>query len=79
MLQSMGSQRVRHDRATEQQLQKWQLGSLVSVSCPEFAPTGHARANFSSHTVSLYIVAGGEVCPGAGTAAKGSQVPPCLR
>ena len=46
--------------------------SFASRICSnEFAPRAHAHSYFSSHTVSLYSVAGGEVCPGTSTAAKG--------
>ena len=36
MLQSMGSQRVRHDLATEQQQQQQQILRAVHVEMPKF-------------------------------------------
>ena len=55
------------------------FGLFVSL-CPECELTAHAHSYFWSHTVSLYFVAGGEVCPGTNNAhcSKGSQVPNCL-
>ena len=62
-----------------QALQKRQLGFLISLYLlgPEFAPTGHACSYFDCHTVSLYFVPGGEVCPGKALqhCKEGSQVP----
>ena len=62
-----------------QALQKRQLGFLISLYLlgPEFAPTGHACSYFDCHTVSLYFVPGGEVCPGKALQHRkeGSQVP----
>ena len=50
--------------------------SLFVSCCPQFAPTAHALSYFESHIVSLYLVAQGDICPGASTAGKGpgSQV-----
>ena len=53
----------------------WVFWSLC-IFCPEFAPTLHACSYFHSHTVSLYFVAGGEMCAGASTAAKGPRSQP---
>ena len=57
----------------------FQSGSWVFLSlcifCPEFVPTVHARSYFQSHMVSLYFVAGGEVCPGESIAALQQRVP----
>ena len=52
----------------------------LCILCPECELTAHAHSYFRSHTVSLYFVAGGEVCPGTNNAhcSKGSQVPNCL-
>ena len=62
-----------------QALQKRQLGFLISLYLlgPEFASTGHACSYFDCHTVSLYFVPGGEVCPGKALQHRkeGSQVP----
>ena len=61
-----------------QTLQKWQLGILVSLYfCPEFAPTAHEQSYFWSHIIYLYFVSGGEVCPGANTAALQQRIPVC--
>ena len=56
---------------------KVQLGFLVSsyLLGQEFAPTMHVRNCFSSHTVSLYFVAQGVVCPGASIAAQQPRAP----
>ena len=58
-------------------LQKWKLGFLVSLYLlgAEFAPVVPAGSYFESHTVSLYLVAPGEVCPGASIAALQQRVP----
>ena len=39
----------------------WVFGSLC-ILCPEFTLIVHAHSYFQSHIVSLYFVAGGEVC-----------------
>ena len=49
----------------------------LCIFCPEFAPTAHAQSYFWSHIIYLYFVSGGEVCPGANTAALQQRIPVC--
>ena len=46
----------------------------LCILCPEFELTAHAHSYFWSHTVSLYFVAGGEVCSGTNNAAPQQRV-----
>ena len=59
----------------------WSLCILWSIICPDCAGTQLFLVPYSLFFFFLYFVAGGDICPGAGTAAKGprSQVPPCLK
>ena len=72
---------VTHPVFLLQALQKWQLAgfffSFVFFG-PEFAPTARAHSYFQSHIISLYLVARGEVCPGAAQGPM-SQLPACLK
>ena len=62
-------------------LQKWQLDFLVFLYLfVHNLPHLRMHSYFQSHIISLYFVAGGDICPGASISAKGarSQVPACL-
>ena len=52
---------------------QWICWSLCIFWVQNLPPASHTYGYFSSHTVSFYFVAGGEVYPCASTAAKGPR------